>query len=94
MSLYFETKISVYRKPFDRLRTSDAINTVEVYNISEVACHEQVNEGTEETRRTEPRPLVATSSMAERGGFEPPVPLWGTHDFQSCTIGQLCHLSV
>ena len=32
--------------------------------------------------------------MAERGGFEPPVPFWSTHDFQSCTIGQLCHLSV
>ena len=32
---------------------NNAINTVKVYNISEVACHEQVNEGTEETRRTE-----------------------------------------
>ena len=26
--------------------------------------------------------------MAERGGFEPPVHLWGrTHDFQSCSFG-------
>ena len=24
--------------------------------------------------------------MAERGGFEPPVPFWGTYDFQSYTF--------
>ena len=31
--------------------------------------------------------------MAEREGFEPSVPLWGTHDFQSCALDQLSHLS-
>ena len=24
--------------------------------------------------------------MAEQEGFEPSVPLWGTHDFQSCPL--------
>ncbi len=27
------------------------------------------------------------SLMAERVGFEPTVPFWGTHDFQSCSFG-------
>ena len=31
--------------------------------------------------------------LAEREGFEPSVPLWGTHDFQSCALDQLSHLS-
>jgi hypothetical protein len=26
--------------------------------------------------------------MAERGGFEPPVLFWSTHDFQSCTFNR------
>jgi hypothetical protein len=30
--------------------------------------------------RREPTP----EKMAEREGFEPSVPFWGTHDFQSC----------
>ncbi len=32
--------------------------------------------------------------VAERVGFEPTVPFWSTHDFQSCTFDQLGHLSV
>ena len=24
--------------------------------------------------------------MAEKGGFEPPRPFWGLHDFQSCAL--------
>ncbi len=32
--------------------------------------------------------------MAEREGFEPSVGLWPTHDFQSCALDQLSHLSI
>ena len=32
--------------------------------------------------------------LAERWGFEPQIPFWGIHDFQSCSFGQLGHLSV
>ena len=28
------------------------------------------------------------NGLAERRGFEPLVPFWGTHDFQSCTLSQ------
>ena len=31
--------------------------------------------------------------MAERKGFEPLIPFWGIHDFQSCALDQLGHLS-
>ena len=31
--------------------------------------------------------------LAEREGFEPSVGLWPTHDFQSCALDQLSHLS-
>ncbi len=31
--------------------------------------------------------------MAERMGFEPMKPYWGLHDFQSCALDQLGHLS-
>ena len=27
--------------------------------------------------------------MAEKEGFEPSIPFWGIHDFQSCALGQL-----
>ena len=27
--------------------------------------------------------------MAEKKGFEPLIPLWGIHDFQSCALDQL-----
>ena len=32
--------------------------------------------------------------MAEKEGFEPSIPLWGIHDFQSCALGQLRDFSV
>ena len=28
-------------------------------------------------------------SLAEKEGFEPSIPFWGIHDFQSCALGQL-----
>lgn len=31
--------------------------------------------------------------MAEREGFEPSEGLWPSHDFQSCALDQLSHLS-
>ena len=32
--------------------------------------------------------------MAEKEGFEPSIPLWGIHDFQSCALGQLRDFSM
>ena len=32
--------------------------------------------------------------LAERWGFEPQIRFWRIHDFQSCSFGQLGHLSV
>ncbi len=32
--------------------------------------------------------------MAEKEGFEPSIPLWGIHDFQSCALDQLRDFSV
>ena len=40
-----------------------------------------------ETRRS------ALLFLAERWGFEPQIRFWRIHDFQSCTFGQLGHLS-
>ncbi len=31
--------------------------------------------------------IVRFLHLAERVGFEPTVPFWGTHDFQSCSFG-------
>lgn len=36
---------------------------------------------------------VTRSDVAEREGFEPSEPLRGSHDFQSCALDQLSHLS-
>ena len=33
-------------------------------------------------------------SMAEKEGFEPSIPFWGIHDFQSCALGQLRDFSM
>ena len=33
-------------------------------------------------------------SMAEKEGFEPSIPFWGIHDFQSCALGQLRDFSI
>ncbi len=33
-------------------------------------------------------PSPAFPHVAERGGFEPPVLFWSTHDFQSCTFNR------
>ena len=30
--------------------------------------------------------------MAEKEGFEPSIPLWGIHDFQSCALDQTTRL--
>ena len=32
--------------------------------------------------------------LAERWGFEPQIRFWRIHDFQSCSFGQLGHLSI
>ena len=34
------------------------------------------------------------SFMAEKEGFEPSIPFWGIHDFQSCALGQLRDFSI
>ena len=33
-----------------------------------------------------PRPCGRGSRLAEKEGFEPSIPLWGIHDFQSCAL--------
>ena len=33
--------------------------------------------------------MVGVTFMAEKEGFEPSIPFWGIHDFQSCALGQL-----
>ena len=33
-------------------------------------------------------------SLAEKEGFEPSIPFWGIHDFQSCALGQLRDFSM
>ena len=42
----------------------------------------------------EPRPDGRGSFMAEKEGFEPSIPFWGIHDFQSCALGQLRDFSI
>ena len=44
----------------------------------------------------EKRRLLSQSShfMAEKEGFEPSIPFWGIHDFQSCALGQLRDFSI
>ena len=37
---------------------------------------------------------VKVLSMAEKEGFEPSIPFWGIHDFQSCALGQLRDFSM
>ena len=34
------------------------------------------------------------SFVAEKEGFEPSIPFWGIHDFQSCALGQLRDFSM
>ena len=43
-------------------------------------------------KRTYPRVRIG-SLLAERVGFEPTIPFRGIHDFQSCSLGHLGHLS-
>ena len=43
------------------------------------------------------RPTVCQTHpfpMAEKEGFEPSIPFWGIHDFQSCALGQLRDFSM
>ena len=32
---------------------------------------------------------ITVDFLAEKEGFEPSIPFWGIHDFQSCALGQL-----
>ena len=36
--------------------------------------------------KTNPIQMDGVCFMAEQEGFEPSVPFWGTHDFQSCPL--------
>ena len=38
--------------------------------------------------------LRAALLLAEKEGFEPSIPFWGIHDFQSCALGQLRDFSL
>ena len=39
-------------------------------------------------------PLQAAFLLAEKEGFEPSIPFWGIHDFQSCALDQLRDFSI
>ena len=43
-----------------------------------------------------PKPLetLGVLGLAEKEGFEPSIPFWGIHDFQSCALGQLRDFSI
>ena len=41
-----------------------------------------------------PHPKGEGISLAEKEGFEPSIPFWGIHDFQSCALGQLRDFSI
>ena len=38
--------------------------------------------------------LFIRTFLAEKEGFEPSIPFWGIHDFQSCALGQLRDFSI
>lgn len=44
-------------------------------------------------KKKAPKTGAFEKSLAERWGFEPQIRFWRIHDFQSCTFGQLGHLS-
>ena len=46
------------------------------------------------TYKTKPIQTDGFCSMAEKEGFEPSIPFWGIHDFQSCALGQLRDFSI
>ena len=33
--------------------------------------------------------VITVTNVAEKEGFEPSIPFWGIHDFQSCALDQL-----
>ena len=45
-------------------------------------------------KRKTPKPLKyqVFRGLAEKEGFEPSIPLWGIHDFQSCALDQATRL--
>ena len=45
-------------------------------------------------RKMTPPKRVRSFSLAEKEGFEPSIPFWGIHDFQSCALGQLRDFSM
>ena len=47
----------------------------------------------EKAARYAPSQASSEYQMAERWGFEPQIRFWRIHDFQSCSFGQLGHLS-
>jgi hypothetical protein len=40
------------------------------------------------TDLTELVPSLENFELAERGGFEPPIPFWGTHALQACALNR------
>ena len=45
-------------------------------------------------RKKDPTAKAIGSFLAEKEGFEPSIPFWGIHDFQSCALGQLRDFSM
>ena len=47
-----------------------------------------------QTKTPEVLTTSGVSILAEKEGFEPSIPFWGIHDFQSCALGQLRDFSI
>ena len=45
-------------------------------------------------QKTNPIRMDGVYFLAEKEGFEPSIPFWGIHDFQSCALGQLRDFSI
>ena len=73
------------------LSTASASPTRSVYRPSRY-IYAQISRNRPENvlqKKTNPTRLDGVYFMAEKEGFEPSIPFWGIHDFQSCALGQL-----
>ena len=51
-----------------------------------IAIHQTLTTGNTGLQKNTPILTDGGVSLAEQEGFEPSVPFWGTHDFQSCPL--------
>ena len=65
----------------------------------EIVARGETDEGCQKGRRRakknqKPLENLGVLGLAEKEGFEPSIPFWGIHDFQSCALGQLRDFSI